>query len=87
MAGQKIKTPLFLINHLSDREKAAVIFGMVRAFKAGKWPKHFNKDDRAQWEQLARIAKQILSGGAFNPLDCWEVKKTAEDELSGEVAL
>lgn len=79
--------PIFLGNQLSDREKAAIIFGMVRAWKTAKWPKHFNKDDRAQWEQRAKIAKLMLGKGAFNPLDVWAVKQAAEDELALDVSL
>jgi hypothetical protein len=71
---------------LSDREKAAVIFGMVRAFEATRWPKHFNRDDKAQWRQRAKIASQMLTGGAFNPLDHWAVTLCADDELHGFVA-
>lgn len=70
---------------LSGRENAAFIFGMVRAFESGKWPRHFNKDDKAQWRQRARFAKQILTGGAYNPLDVFAVVDTAQDELSGEI--
>ena len=69
---------------LSDREKAAMIFGMVRAFKATQWPKHFNGDDRAQWQQRARIAKQILIGGRFTPRWAVIVTECADDELQGE---
>lgn len=68
---------------LTDREKAAVIFGMVRAFEASNWPKHFNSDDKAQWRQRARIAKLMLDRGAFNPFDHWAVVQTADDELIG----
>mgnify|MGYP003393017370 FL=1 len=67
---------------LSDREKAAVVFGMVRAWTATKtWPKHFNVDDRSMWRDRARIAALILDGGAFNPMDHWAVMRTANDEL------
>lgn len=79
------KKPLMLVNQLSDREKAVFLLGMVRAFRAGKWPKHFNKDDRAQWQQRERIAKQILAGGAYNPLDVYAVVETIGDELGAEV--
>lgn len=66
---------------LSDREKAAFILGMVKAFKVGKWPKHFNKDDRGMWESRGKVAEQILDGGAFNPLHVWNVLDLANEEL------
>ena len=66
---------------LNDREKAVLIFGMYRAFKAGGFPKHFNRDDKAQWKQRARWAEDILTGGAFNPMDAWRVRDLADDEL------
>lgn len=79
--------PIFLVNQLSDREKAVFFLGMVRAFKAGKWPKHFSKEDRSQWAARECVAKQILSGGAFNPLHVWALKETVDDELGVEVLL
>lgn len=66
---------------LSDREKAALLVGMVRAFKATRWPKHFNRDDKSQWLQRERLAKQLLDGGCFNPFDHWTVIRTVDDEL------
>lgn len=66
---------------LTDREKAAFIIGMVRAFMCGKWPKHFNADDKAQWIQRERYAQQMLNGGVFNPQDAWAVIQCADDEL------
>lgn len=70
---------------LTDREKAAVIFGMYCAFKAGRFPKHFSRDDKAQWKLRAEWARQILDGGAFNPFDAWRVRDLADEELSGEI--
>lgn len=67
---------------LSDREKAAIIFGMVRAFEATTWPKHFNTDDKAQWRSRAKIARCILDGGAaVDSLGHWAVMSCADDEL------
>jgi len=70
---------------LNDREKAAFIVGMVRAFNSGKWPKHFNKDDKAQWMGRAVWAHQILTGGAYNPFHVWKVREIVDDELAGEI--
>lgn len=69
---------------LNDREKAAIIFGMVRAFEAGKWPKHFDRQDKNQWRLRAKSAKLILGGDEFNLLNHWAVTSCADDELQGE---
>jgi len=66
---------------LNDKEKAAFVIGMVKAFDTTKWPKHFSKDDKAGWNLRAKWAKQMLSGGAFNPMDVWEVRELANEEL------
>ncbi len=70
---------------LSDREKVAILFGMVRAFEAvGKWPKHFNKEDKAALKGHARAARDILGKGASSPSDRWAAINYADDELQGE---
>lgn len=68
-------------NAISDREKAAFLIGMIAAFRATKWPKHFNKDDRAQWLQREVWAKQMLEGGCYNPMHVWKVRELADEEL------
>lgn len=70
------------MNQLTDREKAAFILGMVHAFKSTRWPKHFNKDDRAGWKLRATWANHILTGGAFNPFHVWNVRELANEEMN-----
>lgn len=67
---------------LSNRDKAAVIVGMVRAFQCGGWPKHFKADDRATWRQRGKFAIQMLGDGVFNPLDAYSVLELFDDEFS-----
>lgn len=67
---------------MNDNERAAFICGMVRAFEKVHWPKHFNRDDKAQWKQRAAWAAQMLTGGAYNPIHVFKVRELFEDELS-----
>ncbi|TXH10213.1 MAG: hypothetical protein E6R03_15750 [Hyphomicrobiaceae bacterium] len=67
----------------SDREKAAFILGMARAFETVGWPQHFNDDDKRQWRGRAVWARQLLTGGVFNPLHAWAVLELFDDEMSG----
>ena len=69
------------MDSLTGREKAAFIIGMVAAFESAGWPKHFNADDRGEWRQRATHAKQMLTGGVFNPLHAWNVSELADKEL------
>ena len=65
----------------TDREKAVFILGMVRAFNATKWPKRFNKNDKTSWLIRARWAEHMITGGAYNPFNVWEVRKLANEEM------
>lgn len=67
---------------MTDNEKAAVIYGMVRAFKTTEWPKHFNDEDIEYWCLCAGYAHQMLNGGAFNPFSVYQVKELFEAEFS-----
>jgi len=67
---------------LTDRDKAAVIVGMVRAFKCGGWPAHFSADDRSEWRRRGEHAAQMLGEGVFNPLDAYAVLSLFDDEFS-----
>jgi hypothetical protein len=70
---------------VKPNENAAFVIGMVRAFRATRWPKHFNKDDKAQWLQREYWAKQIVTGGTYNPMHVWKVNELVNDELHGEI--
>ncbi len=67
---------------LTDRDKAAVIVGMVRAFQCGGWPSHFNAEDRSTWRLRCKFAIQMLGEGVFNPLDAYSVLDLFDDEFS-----
>ena len=67
---------------LSGDQKAAVIFGMVRAFEASAWPEHFDDDAIATWRLRGSLAEQMLCGGVSNPLDAFAVIKLYDDEVT-----
>lgn len=67
---------------LSDREKAAFLFGTVAAWGQCGWPEGCPESDQNGWMRLAGHAHQMLSGGVFNPLDAWRVISAANKLLS-----
>jgi len=67
---------------LTDKEKAAFIIGMDRAFEATRYPKGRNKEQQADWAERVVWAHQMLDGGCFNPLHVWEVRELAEEMLA-----
>ena len=66
---------------LTDKEKAALLIGMDKAFKATRYPKGRNKERRADWVSCVVWAHQMLDGGCFNPLHIWAVRRLAEEQL------
>lgn len=69
---------------LSNREKAAFILGMVKAFASSSWPNHFGKPDRDTWMQHEVWAHQALTGGCYNPLHASAVTSLADKVLKDE---
>lgn len=65
----------------TDREKAAFILGMVRAWEVAEWPDHFGAEDRDAWRDDAYKAIDVLRGG--DP--CPSLSELADDELHGEL--
>lgn len=66
---------------LNNREKAALIFGMVNAFVTSGWPNHFGKPDREKWVKHGIWAHQALTGGCYNPFDASAVTNLADSVL------
>jgi hypothetical protein len=67
---------------MTAREKAAFVIGMVRAFKASQWPRHFNREDIEQWTERAHWAQQMLDGGTFSPVHAFKVLELYDDEVN-----